>query len=146
MKNTKKILCLLLSGLLVLSCGGCGKKSQTAVLTYEQNGVTIEYQFESKKDVIEKITQVTTTSGATDMSASASSYQALYSSIEGVTYSTEIVENSFVETITIDATNAATLQTLAAQGLLQLDGAADALSFQKTVDNLTAQGWAIQED
>ena len=141
----KKLICITLSVLMVFAFTACGKKTQTAVLTYEANGISIEYQLEATEDIVEKITQISTTSNSTDMSSSASSYQSLYSNIEGVTYSTEVVDDQFVETIVIDATNTVALQTLSEQGLLTIDGTSSTISFQKTVDNLTAQGWTIQE-
>lgn len=148
----KKLLCVLLSVVMLFTMVACGGKSQTAILTYEQNGVTMKYTLESKGDIIHTITQTSTIDGSVYteeqlavIEDSISQYQALYEQIKGVTYSTDVEGSVFVETIEIDASNETTITTLSSQGLLPIDGSSANISLEKTVKNLVSQGWVLQE-
>lgn len=145
----KKILCTILVGLMLLSLTACGSdpKTKTVILTLEESGTTIDYKLEALDDVVQKITQISTVdcSSFSDeelsiIQSSAKEYASAYEAIEGVTYSIDIDSTNLVETITIDTTNTDSLQELSASGLLPIDGTADSISLEKTVENLKELG------
>ena len=149
----KKILCAILTGLMLLSVTACGNSEPTTVtLTMEQNGATIDYKLDAKGDVVQTITQTSTVdcSAYTEeqlavIEESAGQYAASYEGIEGVTYSIETVDTNLVETIVIDATNSDSLQELSDLGLLPIEGSSSSISLEKTVENLEALGMTVVE-
>lgn len=153
MKQMKRIMCIILASLILFALTACGgSEPQTVVLTYEQDGVSMEYQLDAVGDTVETITQTSSIDCSMYTEAqmqifeeSISEYAATYDSIDGVSYSTEIIGTDLVETISIDATNTDTLDTLSAQGLLPIEGTSARISLEKTVENLEAQGWVVQE-
>ena len=148
----KKLLCVLLSAMMLLAMTACGGKEQTALLTYDASGVAMEYQLEAKGDIVHTITQTSTIdcSVYTDeqiamIEESVAQYQAQYDAIDGVTYKAEVSGTNFIETIKIDASNEDTLNTLSSLGLLPIEGDSSSVSLEKTVDNLVGQGWVVVE-
>lgn len=149
MKKTFCLLCTMLLIFMLSACNGA-QGSQTARLTLEVDGITISYELEAENDIIQAITQVSTLEKAAftyadvdSFEASFSEYQAIYDAIEGTTYQTESTEDALVETITLDVSNSKTLQTLASQGLLPVEGNTKRLSFSNTVEELQSQGWVL---
>lgn len=131
------------------ACNGA-QGSQTARLTLEVDGITISYELEAENDIIQTITQVSTLEKAAftyadvdSFEASFLEYQTIYDAIEGTTYQTESTEDSLIETIVLDVSNTKTLQTLASQGLLPVEGNTKRLSFSNTVEELQSQGWVL---
>lgn len=152
MKSTKKIVSLVLAGLMVFLMTACGAKEETAVLTYEQMGVLIEYRMDAKGDVVQKITQTSTLdcSAFSDdqvavIEASLDEYAETYKKMDGVEYSSSKTGAVIVETIIIDATNKDTLEDLVKAGLLPIEGETSKISLSKTIDNLEDQGWTLKE-
>lgn len=152
MKKMKRIMCVVLAALTVFAMTACGGgKEQTAVLTLEQNGVTMEYKMDAKGDSIQKITQTSTIDctgySAEDIAmveASIAEYAAIYEAYEGVTYKTESTDTTFNEIIELDVSDDELVQSLSEAGLLPIEGDGSNLSLEKTIENLTAQGWVEQ--
>lgn len=152
MKSTKKIVSLVLVGLMVFLMTACGAKEKSAVLTYEQTGVLMEYRIDAKGDVVQKITQTSTLDCSAfsedqvaAIEASLVEYADTYEKMDGVEYSSSKSGDAIVETIIIDATNGDTLGELADAGLLPIEGDASKISLSKTIDNLEEQGWTLKE-
>lgn len=151
----KKFLCVILSCLMLLSLVACGSEdpTTTTTLTMTQNGVTIDYELEAKGDVVVKITQTSTLDGSLfteeqidAMLEAATEYEATYEAIDGVTYTLEENGGNLVETITIDASSADTIQALSDSGMLPVDTeGATSISLEKTVENLESLGMTIKE-
>lgn len=148
----KKIACMFLSCILLLAMTACGSvgKSESATLTLAVDGITISYELEAENDIIQTITQVSTLEKAAftyadvdSFEASFLEYQTIYDAIEGTTYQTESTEDALVETITLDVSNSKTLQALASQELLPVEGNTKRLSFSNTVEELQSQGWVL---
>lgn len=148
----KKIACMFLTCILLLAMTACGSfgESESATLTLSVDGITISYELEAENDIIQIITQVSTLEKAAftyadvdSFEASFLEYQTIYDAIEGTTYQTESTEDALVETITLDVSNSKTLQTLASQGLLPVEGNTKRLSFSNTVEELQSQGWVL---
>ncbi len=151
MKKMKRIMCFVLACIMVFSITACGGKEQTKILTLEQNGVTMEYQIEAKGDSIHTITQKSSIdcSGYTAddialIEASIAEYAAIYEAYDGVTYSTETTDTTIIETIKLDVSDGDLVQSLSDAGLLPIEGDGTNLSLEKTIENLTAQGWVEQ--
>lgn len=153
MKQMRRIMCIVLASLMIFALTACGgSEPQTVFLTYEQDGVSMEYQLDAVGDIVEKLTQTSsidcsmyTEEQMQIFEESISDYAAAYENIDGVSYSTEIIGTDLVETISIDATNSDTLDTLSSQGLLPIEGTSSSISLEKTVENLESQGWVVQE-
>lgn len=150
----KKILCTILASLIFFTFTACGAKPEEkcVILTSEENGITIDYQLDALDDTVQKITQTTTIDGSlfteeqiSIITSAADEYRATYKAIEGVTYSLETVDTDLIETITIDTTNSDSLQELNDSGLLPIDGTTDAISLEKTIENLKELGMTEKE-
>ena len=148
----KKLLCVLLSAMMILTMAACGGKEQTATLTTDANGVSMEYVLEAKGDIVHTITQTSTIDCSiyteeqiAMIEESVAMYQEQYDQIDGVTYTAGVEGTNFVEKIVIDASSEDTLNTLSAQGLLPIEGDSSSVSLDKTVDNLVSQGWVLQD-
>lgn len=148
----KKIACMLLTCFLMLAMTACGdiQKPEFATLTLSVDGIAISYELAAKNDIIHTITQVSTLEKAAftyadvdSFEASFIEYEKMYSAMEGVTYSTESTDTALTETIVLDVSNSKTLQTLASQGLLPVEGSTKRLSFSNTVEELQSQGWVL---
>lgn len=146
----KKILCMILAGVMALSLVGCSKITgkETVVLTFEPKGAVMEYKLVANEDLVEQIVQTTTLdcSGETDetlieVRKILSEYAMIYEKIDGVDYDYEETDTEIIETITIDTTNPETVQSLIDQGLLPVDGSTTLISLEQTVANLEAEGW-----
>lgn len=151
MKKMKRIMCFVLACIMVFSLTACGGKEQTKVLTIEQNGVAMEYQIDAKGDSIHTITQTSSIDcsgySADDIAmieASIAEYATIYEAYEGVTYSSEVTDTAIIETIKLDVSDGDLVQSLSDAGLLPVEGDGTNLSLEKTVANLTAQGWVEQ--
>ena len=153
MKLGKKIMCGVLAVMMLFCLTACGSsaKDQTVVLTYEQDGVSMEYKMDAKGDVIQTITQTSTIdcSAYTEddialIEASIQEYAAIYEEYDGVDYSSETVDNAIIEIIKLDVSDSALVQSLADAQLLPIEGEGTTLSLEKTVENLTSQGWVQQ--
>lgn len=152
MKRMKRMLGLILTGLMVLAMVGCGGKEQTKVLTYEQSGVVMEYKMDAKGDVIHTITQTSvidcsqyTEDQILQMEEMIEEVSPVYEEIEGVTYEVTRDGDELKEIITIDASNADALEELSDAGMLPLEGDGSKISLEKTVESLEGQGWTVQE-
>lgn len=150
----KKVLCTILASLIFFTFTACGTEPEEkcVILTSEEDGMTIDYQLDALDDTVQMITQTTTIdcSSYTEeeisiITSSVDEYRAAYEAIEGVTYSLETIDTDLVETITIDTTNSDSLQELNDSGLLPIDGTADAISLEKTVENLKEDGMTVKE-
>lgn len=150
----KKVLCTILASLIFFTFTACGTEPEEkcVILTSEEDGMTIDYQLDALDDTVQMITQTTTIdcSSYTEeeisiITSSVDEYRAAYEAIEGVTYSLETIDTDLVETITIDTTNSDSLQELNYSGLLPIDGTADAISLEKTVENLKEDGMTVKE-
>lgn len=150
----KKVLCTILASLIFFTFTACGSEPEEkcVILTSEEDGITMDYQLDALDDTVQKITQTTTIdcSSFTEeeisiITSSVDEYRAAYEAIEGVTYSLETIDTDLVETITIDTTNSDSLQELNDSGLLPIDGTADSISLEKTVENLKELGMTEKE-
>lgn len=156
MKKTKRIVSLLLAGLMIFLLVGCGDKKEdkreTTVLTYEANGVSIEYRMESTGDVVKKITQESTLdySAYTDdqilaMEELLEEYALEYNKMKSVTYSYKNEGSTFVETIVMDTTVDGALEELQSIGMGTLEEDAKYISLEMTIDNMESMGFELQE-
>lgn len=152
MKCMKRLFCLILTNLMILSLIGCGGKEQSTTLLYEESGVTMEYKMDAKGDIVHTITQtsILDCSEYTEEEIAAieelvAQTGASYEEYEGVTYESAVEGTTLKEIITIDASNSDTLTTLSEAGLLPIDGDSTKISLKKTVESLESQGWVVQE-
>lgn len=154
MKLTKKVLGLGLAGLMTMSVAACGggNEEQMVTLLYEQDGVTMEYTMEATGDKVHTITQVSkmdcslyTEEQVALVEQSLEEYSAVYDEYEGVEYSYTLEDAMISETIKMDVSDSDTIDALSESGLLPIEGEADYISLEKTVDNLEEQGWTVQE-
>ncbi len=150
----KKFLCTILASLIFFSLTACGTEPEekSMILTLEEDGITVDYQLDALDDTVQKITQTS----MIDCSAFAEEqistvidaveeYTAAYEEIEGVTCSIETVDTDLVETITIDLTKIDSLEELSDSGLLSIEGDADSISFEQTVESLKELGMTEKE-
>lgn len=150
----EKFLCTILASLIFFSFTACGTEPEekSIILTLEEEGTTVDYQLDALDDTVQKITQTSTIdcSAFTEEQLSsvfdnAEQYTAAYEEIEGVTYSIETVDTDLVETITIDLTKIDSLEELSDSGLLSIEGEADSISFEQTIENLKELGMTEKE-
>ncbi len=149
----KKILGVVLAGLMSLPCVACGgPKMETALCTLELDaGVTYEITLEAENDIVQTMTQVTTVSLAEFpeeevdlLKENISVYQEVYENYKGVEYSSEIKDDVMYETIVIDMTNETTLESLRENDLLPIEGEANKISLEKTIENLESLDWEVE--
>lgn len=152
MKPMKRMFCLLLTTLMILSIIGCGGKEQTTTLLYEGSGITMEYKMEAKGDIVHTITQTSTLDCSAYTEEEIAEIEELlaqtstsYDAYEGVTYESSVEDTTLKEIITIDASDSDTLTALSEAGLLPIDGDTSKISLQKTVESLESQGWVVQK-
>lgn len=148
----KRLMCFGLVLLMMVAMTACGSKEQTKFLTFEANGVTMEYKIDAKGDTITKLTQTSSIDGSAytedvlaTIVAAMDEYASVYAEYQGVSYITETVGTTINETIIIDVSDAELVSSLSDAGLLPIQGDSSKLSLEKTIDNLTAQGWILQE-
>lgn len=150
----KKLLCALLTGVVVLGLTACGGEEEVqgaAVATLEQNGVTMTMTFDAKGDTVTRITQESTIdlSNFTEEQIEAvrttvESAEDIYNELDGVEYSCEEQDGQLVEVIVIP-TEGDTLQAVVEQGLLPVDNEnLTQLSLEATIENLESSGWTIE--
>ncbi len=144
----KKIISIILAGAMILSLAACGTSSletKRVTLVGTLDGADVEYTIEGTGDVAKQIRQVMTT----DISAldentvrlRAAEVKLKYDIIAGLTYTYSISDGTLTENIEMDVSSAANVQAMASQGLIQSEAGAEAVSIQKTIDNLKAQGF-----
>lgn len=161
MKLGKKVLCFGMAALMGVSMTACSSAKdvitevipdETATLVYEQDGVTITYTMEAQVDIVHTLTQVSTM----DLSLyteeqialveeSLVTYADVYAEYESVTHSYVIEEDKLEETIVIDVSDSEELAKLSESGLLPIEGDAQFISMEKTIESLVSQGWTLQE-
>ncbi len=150
----KKLLCGIIAVIAIFAITACGTsgESESAVIKCEVEGITIQYEMDAVNDIIQTLKQTSTLDKAAftvaDVDAfeiSFADYKAIYGAIEGVTYETESTDTELIEIITMDVSNKETLQTLADQGLLPVNGNTKRLSMSNTIEELTSQGWVLVE-
>ncbi len=147
----RKLLCISVSILMLLAMTACGGKEQTVVLTFNQDGVEMEFQMDAKGDIVQTITQTS----VLDCSAyeqeqidaiieSTEEYSATYEEYDGVTYTVTTEGTDIIEKIVIDTTDSDNLEELSEAQLLPIDGSAEKISVKKTVEALEAEGWVVK--
>lgn len=150
----KKIICTILATIMVLSMVACASE-KTVVMTSEDtaSGVSYEVEFEAKGDIIQTVTQKSTidlslysSEQIEAMSAELDRLKTQYEEIDGVTYTAEVTDTMLVETIVIDATSDSTLEEISDAGLLDLEGEANAISLEKTIDSFESMGFTVIEE
>ncbi len=149
----KKIVCVLLSSLMLLIMTACGEKEvkDAAVGTVEQDGVSITMRFDAAGDTITNITQesVMPIEGYTEeqiqtIRDSIADAAATYEAIENVEYSSEETDTELREVIVIP-TDEETLKTVVDAGLLPVsDENVTELSLEQTVEGLKEAGWTFE--
>nr|WP_308000280.1 DUF1307 domain-containing protein [uncultured Merdimonas sp.] len=150
----KKLLCVLLSCLMIsalTACGGEEEVKDAAVGTIEQNGVTVTMRFDAAGDKITKITQesVVPIDGYTEEQIQAfrdaiEDATAAYEDIENVDYSWEETDTELTETIVIP-TDKETLKAVIDAGLLPVSGDnVTELSLEQTKEGLENSGWTFE--
>ena len=149
----KKIVCVLLSSLMLLNMTACGEKEvkDAAVGTVEQDGVSITMRFDAAGDTITNITQesVMPIEGYTEeqiqtIRDSIADAAATYEAIENVEYSSEETDTELREVIVIP-TDEETLKTVVDAGLLPVsDENVTELSLEQTVEGLKEAGWTFE--
>lgn len=149
----KKMICVILSSLMLLALTACGEEEvkDAAVGTVEQNGVSITMRFDAAGDTITKVTQESSIplAGYTEeqiqtLRDSIADAAATYEAIENVEYSSEETETELKETIVIP-TDEETLKTVIDEGLLPVSGDnVTELSLEQTVEGLKEAGWTFE--
>ena len=149
----KKIVCVLLSSLMLFTMTACGEKEvkDAAVGTVEQDGVSITMRFDAAGDTITKSTQesVMPIEGYTEeqiqtIRDSIADAAATYEAIENVEYSSEETDTELREVIVIP-TDEETLKTVVDAGLLPVsDENVTELSLEQTVEGLKEAGWTFE--
>lgn len=154
MKRMKRMFCMLLATLMILSMIGCGGTEQSKTLRYEdeESGITMEYKMDAKGDIVHTITQTSLLDCSAYSEEEIAEIEELlaqtiasYEEYEGVTYDSSMTDATLTEIITIDASDSDTLTALSDAGLLPIDGNASKISLKKTVEALESQGWVVQE-
>lgn len=148
----KKILSLILAGMMILSLAACNSSEpQTVTLNIEESGILSEYTLEANGDVVHTIRQTTTMdcTGFTEeqfaiIDEAIQEYKALYAEIEGVVYDVAVNETAMVETVSIDVSNEETVAALSEAGLMPVEGEG-AISLEKTVESMVELGWTVKE-
>lgn len=151
----KKKLCILLSGITMLCLSACGAEEEVknaASAAIEQDGVAMTMTFDAKGDTVTRITQESTMdiSEYTEdqiavLDEAAASAEEVYAALDGVEYSCEQTDGTFVEKIIIP-TDEETLKAVVEQGILPVDNEElTELSLQSTLDNLESSGWTVEQ-
>lgn len=144
----RKLLCICISTLMLLAMTACSTKEQTVVMTFNQDGVEMQFQMDAKGDIVHTITQTS----VLDCSAyqqeqidaiveSTEEFSSTYEKYEGVTYSVNTEGTDLIEKIVIDTTKSDTLEKLSEAELLPIDGSSARISVKKTINALEEQGW-----
>lgn len=150
----KKIVCLLLVSLMMISVTACKEEEEVkgaGKATLEQNGVTTTMTFDAKGDTITKVTQTSAMSieGFSEeqlqmIRDAVADAEASYKEIGSVEYTTEEKDGQFVETIVIP-TDEETLEAVISAGILPVDGDdVTELSLEQTEKSLGDAGWTIE--
>ena len=71
-------------------------------------------------------------------------YEEIYEEYEGTQYSAEVKGNMMYETIVIDVTKRDTVEALREAGLLPIEGDANGISLDKSMENLESLGWTVE--
>jgi len=138
----KKIITLFV---LLASLVACGTTKEVETVCQQAFGdMSAEVSYFSKKDKIERMVSVVTTTidGYTDeeISEYADAYADKYNAITGMTYSYTYVDGKLVETINIDF-NKTSNSDLISLGILGYgDANIDYISLEQTLDNQKAAG------
>ena len=148
----KKIITVILAGLLLFSMTACNKSDpQTVTLTIEDSGILGEYTIQADGDKINTVTLITTMdcTGYSEeqlalIEESMNEYRAVYEDIDGVVYDVGITDSVMIESLTLDTTKEDAVKELSDLGLLPFD-TEDDLSLEKTVEYLEEQGWSTAE-
>lgn len=144
--DMKKILSVIVAGMLVLALAACGTKVEEKKVTLvgEQNGAKIEYTMFAKGDLVQKIEQVMSTDVSayedTDLQMAIANVKAQYDAIPGVEYTSNIADGTLTETIVMDFTDADTAKQISEAGLMEIDGEGK-ISLSKTMERMKGLGF-----
>jgi uncharacterized lipoprotein YehR (DUF1307 family) len=142
----KKILSVIVAGMMILALAACGVKveEKTVTLVGEENGAQIEFTMFAKGDLVKKIEQKMETDISayekTDIQMAVANVKAKYDAIPGVKYTANIGEDTLSETIIMDFTDANTAKKISEAGLMELDGEGQ-ISLSKTIERMKGQGY-----
>ncbi len=142
----KKILSVIVAGMMILALAACGTKVEetTVTLVGEQNGAKIEYTMFAKGDLVQKVEQVMSTDVSayedTDLQMAIANVKAQYDAIPGVEYTSNVADGILTETIVMDFSNENTAKQISEAGLMDMDGEGK-ISLQKTIDKMKELGF-----
>ncbi len=150
----KKLLGVVLAVLMSFTCLACGgPKNETAICTFEVTdmGVSYEIRLEAERDVIKTLTQFTTIQlfkfpeeQVKLLDETIKENKKKYEKYDGVEYSVEVKDDIYYETITIDMTDAETIDSLTDAGLLPIQAEANKTSLDDTVEVLKENDWKVE--
>ncbi len=146
---------LLFLAMMTLSLSACGSKGalQESTATYNQDNMQVEIKYDIKDDQVIKMVQTTTI----DFSAAPEEVreqvveagkqaEALYASIDGTTYESDINGDHCKEVITMDLSKKDTVKALVGAGLLPAsDKNVELISFEKTREAMEQHGWTYTD-
>lgn len=153
--KSKKIISVLAVLCMVLSLAACGKEK---MVTYQMESTESGFQMkdtmtlQAKGDKVQRMTEVIDINLAEldeeSQSLAVSVYESeiveAYKAVEGVSCSGELADG--VYTITIDfELKGDTVEKLAEQGLLEVEGSAKGISLKRTEESLAATGYTLVE-
>lgn len=151
----KKLAALTMTVIMALSLMACGGKAQSATYTLEQENeglkMTDTMKLDAKGDTVQKLEETITM----DMTSYDEDTQTLlvqaydtlvesYQAVDGVECTGGAANGVYTIQIAIDATGDA-VSKLAEQGLLQVEGDTNGISFQKTGASLEESGYTKAE-
>lgn len=147
----KKIIKYALLFCLFASLTACGPNIQNASYTLEseENGVRIvdTLSLEAEGDVVQHLQEVIEADiSGFDEETQETLYAvyddlvASYAAVEGVECTGEALEGIYTIQISIDTTGVA-VEELSEQGLLEVEGDSEGISFEKTIASLVSQGY-----
>lgn len=150
MRKVAKALAVLGMALLLMGCSG--GKEQSVTLTTEESGMLQEMVLDAKGDLVTKITQ-TSTVEIGELEEAQIEYvkeeiqkaKENFEAYEGADYEYDLSDTTLKETITVDMTDTDTVDKLADDGLLPIEGNASKISLEKTKEGLISGGWTVKE-
>ena len=147
----KKIICLVLVGIMVLMTVACGSssvaKEKTEVLYMEEDGTYDEYKLEAKGDVIHTITNTVKMDVSelsdTDIELVEAELKLQYGAIMGVTVDTSSADGELTIVVKMDVTSNTKIKAIVDAELLAVDDVenAESISLSKTVKALKDDGY-----
>lgn len=139
----KKLISLVLAGLMMFALLACSEPEKTVVYVGNIEGVEIEYSMLTQGDKVKSIVQTMVTDVSQieeeTLDSAIAAMESEYNGILGVTYTATKSGTELHEKITMDFSSKSKIKAISELGIIDTENA-DYVSLKSTIKNLKAQG------